>query len=200
MSCSKCRDSKDPYHDKCRTHAYCAKDFRYHAAPCSVCQDLWERARDIDAPDGAIVAFRALEDWIGGFRRNSRNRTKGIDYFYEPLERSAYQDLHALHNNLQVSLDLDSSRPNASTPSVSLKFSFSEFENLWIVYIGLLLFHVYQLLFLRELLVITCTYLQLDCRGLSTRPSSQHSSYPAATGQVDRPTQDPSSSSQVRDG
>ena len=122
MSCSKCAEAcEKTYHDKCRSHAYCARDFRYYAAPCAICQDLWERARYIDSPEGAIVAYKALEEWIAGFRRNSRHRTKGIDYFYDPSERAAWQDLHAIHANLEIASRFDDPPPASSRPSVSRK-------------------------------------------------------------------------------
>ena len=120
MSCSQCVDAlNSTYHDKCRSHAYCARDYRYHAAPCAVCQDLWERARDISAPEGAMVAYHALEDWIAGFRRNSRHRTRGMDYFFDPAERSAFQDLHAIHANLEIAASFDDPHYDAARPSVS---------------------------------------------------------------------------------
>ena len=122
MSCSKCIDAvKDPYHDRCRSHAYCARDYQYFAAPCSVCQDLWARARDVSAVHGAIQAFDALEEWVIGFRKNSRHRPKGTDYFFDPDERAAYNDLHALHANLRYASRMDEPRQNPSLPVVSKK-------------------------------------------------------------------------------
>ena len=121
MSCSKCVDaSKDLYHDRCRSHSYCSRDFLYFAAPCSVCQDLWARAQDLDAVDGAVRAFQALEEWVIGFRKNSRHRPPGTDYFFDPEERAAYNDLHALHANLPYVGLVDDPPPDPSVPRVSL--------------------------------------------------------------------------------
>ena len=91
----------DPYHDLCRSHSYCARGTQYYAAACAVCQELWERAKDVSFPDDAMAAFDALSEWIAGFRKNSRKRPPGQDYFYSPREKSDFQDLFALHANLR---------------------------------------------------------------------------------------------------
>ena len=127
MSCSQCADARGKtYHDRCRTHAYCSREFRYFAAPCVICQELWERAKDIDSPVLATVAFDALEDWIAGFRRNSRHREKGVDYFFDPAEREAFQDLHALHTNLKIASQMDD--PPLRNPLPSVSKSYKEFR------------------------------------------------------------------------
>ena len=120
MSCSKCSEKSGPYHDQCRTHSYCSRDFQYFGAPCAVCQDLWARARDIDAVDGAMRAFEALKEWITGFRKNSRHRVKGTDYFFDHNEREAFQDLHALHTNLKIAAKLDD--PQVDPPPSGVSF------------------------------------------------------------------------------
>ena len=103
-----CREShhsigKVPHtHDLCRSHSFCSRGFKYFAAPCAVCRDLWDTVQDTSVPQDAIAAFAELEDWIAGFRKNSRNRTLGTDYFYEPSEREAYQEVLTIHANLRA--------------------------------------------------------------------------------------------------
>ena len=75
----------------------------------------------MDAVNGAIVAFDALEDWIIGFRKNSRHREPGTDYFFDPSEREAYQDLHALHANLRYAAYMDHDRQDPPASVVSKK-------------------------------------------------------------------------------
>ena len=95
-NCRECNHpSSDTSHDLCRTHAYCARGSQYHGALCATCEDLWERAADLEDPEEAIPAFDALAEWIKGFRKNSRNRPKGQDHFYDPTERAAFQELYA---------------------------------------------------------------------------------------------------------
>ena len=94
-------------HDLCRAHSYCSLDGQYFSRPCSVCYDLWERASNIDAPEGAIRAYDTLEEWILGFRENSRYRAKGTDFFLDPDERGKFQDLSALIANVRYIPALD---------------------------------------------------------------------------------------------
>ena len=98
MPCRVCkRAGKDTTHDLCRRHAFCsqADGAQYYSAPCFVCLDLWERARNREDPADAKEAYEDLYEWIIGFRRNSRNRKSGLDFFYDPDERFAFQSLHA---------------------------------------------------------------------------------------------------------
>ena len=102
MTCRECpKDVDDIYHDLCRGHSYCARGPQYFGAPCVVCEEVWERARDLDEPQEAMRAFDALKEWIIGFRKNSRHRPKGMDHFYSKEERDAYQKLNAIHTNLK---------------------------------------------------------------------------------------------------
>ena len=80
---------------------------RASTSPCGVCNDLWERARSLDAPEGAIRAFDLLEEWILSFRKNSRQRPRGADFFLDYEERCAYQDLAALIANVRYIPALD---------------------------------------------------------------------------------------------
>ena len=66
-------------------------------------------------------AFDALEEWVIGFRKNSRHREAGSDYFFDFDERVAYNDLHALHANLRYAAKMDDPAPSAPPPSVSKK-------------------------------------------------------------------------------
>ena len=81
---------------------------------CSTCDELWAVAQDIDSPEEAIPAFQQLKAWIEGFRRNARSRPKGIDHFYDPNEREAYDDLFAVHANLRIISQMDSSHQQRS--------------------------------------------------------------------------------------
>ena len=102
MTCRQCpKDVDDLYHDLCRGHAFCARGYQYFAEPCVICEEVWERARDLDEPEDAVKAFKALKYWIIGFRENSRHRPKGQDHFYSQAERDAFQDLNAMHANLE---------------------------------------------------------------------------------------------------
>ena len=111
MVCRHCHHAtSDLSHEYCRSHAYCARDGQYHAALCSTCDELWERARDLDFPDDAITAFQMLKEWIEGFRRNARARPKGVDHFFDPQERCAYDDLFAVQPNLRLIARMDASQ------------------------------------------------------------------------------------------
>ena len=120
MSCRQCHHSMDCFfHDLCRSHAHCVREFRYYSAPCVVCKELWERASDFNAMEDATIAFKALDKWIEGFRKNSKNRKKGVSYFYDPKERTAFQDLHAFHNNVEFACQLEVPSQASSQSSVS---------------------------------------------------------------------------------
>ena len=111
MVCRQCHHAtSDLSHDYCRTHAYCARDGQYLAAMCNTCDELWDRAKDLDCPDDAVAAFQMLKEWVEGFRRNARARPRGVDHFFDPQERIAYDDLYAVHANLRLINRLDSSQ------------------------------------------------------------------------------------------
>ena len=100
MGCRVCnRESDDQTHEYCRAHAHCNEygAARYLAEPCHTCQELFERAADLSDPDEAAYAFVALQEWITGFRKNSRNREPGQDHFVDPAERASYGQLYAVH-------------------------------------------------------------------------------------------------------
>ena len=108
ISCRECRRPvEDLFHDLCRLHAYCAKGPQYFAAPCVICEDLWDRAKDLDSPHAAMEAFKALKVWIAGFRKNSRNRPEGLGHFHSEQERADFQELNSIHANLQAIADSD---------------------------------------------------------------------------------------------
>ena len=98
MPCRICkRGGKDTTHDLCRRHSYCSQTegAQYYSAPCFVCLDLWERARGQEDPTDARQAYEDLYEWVIGFRRNSRNRKSGLDFFSDREERIAFENLHA---------------------------------------------------------------------------------------------------------
>ena len=71
--CKVCHhDTDDVSHDRCRTHAHCSVNGRYDRTFCSICVDLWQRARDSEDPQDSIRAMNLLKEWISGFARNSR--------------------------------------------------------------------------------------------------------------------------------
>ena len=109
MVCRHCHHpTTDLSHDFCRTHAYCNRDGQYHGALCTTCDELWERAQDIENPSDAVPAFQMLKSWIEGYRRNSKARPPGCDFFFDPQERSSYEDLFAVHANLRIIARMDS--------------------------------------------------------------------------------------------
>ena len=87
-NCSKCNHiiSEGLAHDECRTHALCSRERRYYMATCDTCLDLLEQIREGETPT-AIRALRILKCWLKGFGRNSKNRSAGVDYFFDPSER-----------------------------------------------------------------------------------------------------------------
>ena len=127
MTCRECpKDVDDLFHDLCRGHSYCARGFQYYGAPCVVCEELWDRAKNLDAPDDAVVAFKVLKRWIVGFRKNSRHRPKGVGYFYSQDEREAFQELNAIHHNLT---DISSDDSSLSKSQVRRGSSFIQFSS-----------------------------------------------------------------------
>ena len=124
MKCRECpKDVDDFYHDLCRGHSYCARGPQYFAAPCVVCEEVWERARDLDEPQEAMRAFDSLKAWIVGFRKNSRNRLKGMDHFYSREERDAYQELNVIHTNLKEIAKADAAAAKAKVSYVGADFA-----------------------------------------------------------------------------
>ena len=114
--------SDDTTHDLCRAHSYCSKNGQYHGATCAIYEDLWEQARDTDAPEEAMTAFQNLSTWIKGFRKNSRNRPRGQDHFVDPQERASFQELHAIHANFRWIAASDASQLFQHPPLVSTAF------------------------------------------------------------------------------
>ena len=123
MSCRECHHPVDDIlHDFCRTHAHCSRDGQYYRSFCEVCEELWERAANIDAPEDALVAFDALARWIKGFRKNSKHRPKGQSHFFDVQERTDFQDLHAIIANLREIRSQDQPQQQAVSQSVSSNF------------------------------------------------------------------------------
>ena len=123
MACRECNHpTEDSFHDLCRGHAYCARGPQYFSAPCAVCEDLWDRARDLDRPQDAMAAFKALKYWIYGFRKNSRHRPKGLGHFYSEQERVDFQELNSIHANLQATADSDSHAASSKSKVRMLSF------------------------------------------------------------------------------
>ena len=126
MGCRICnRDSDDWTHEYCRAHSFCSASggSQYHMQPCYVCKDLLDRASDTDNPDDAIHAFNGLTAWILGFRKNSKHRPAGQDYFLIPAERTAVERLHALHAahpHLRQDSSVSSQGSVVSWPSLSV--------------------------------------------------------------------------------
>ena len=78
-------------HDRCRSHADCIRDGCYYAAFCGVCHGLWARARNYrEDPTDAKAAFDLLYPWVLGFRKNSRGRAPGTDFFLDKEERREF--------------------------------------------------------------------------------------------------------------
>ena len=141
MSCREChRPVGDILHDLCHTHAYCARRPQYYSVPCVICEELWERARDLDRPEDAMVAFKALKKWIWGFRKNSRHRPKGLGHFYSEKEKSEFQELNAIHSNLEdiASSDRESFSSSRGKVSVILYKVFPVFLCLKMVIVNLI--------------------------------------------------------------
>ena len=120
MVCRMCQKPSDS-HDLCRGHAYCGGEgaARYHSMNCLTCRDLWEVAEDLDMLDDAQLAFGALDRWVTGFRRNSRNRQPGESHFVDPEERRNFERLYARHRAAGYA-------PRSSSLSSSFEVSLSE--------------------------------------------------------------------------
>ena len=128
MSCRKCGHDMDPkdfvFHDLCHTHAYCAKGAQYFGAACSVCEELWERSKDLDSPEDAVIAFKALKGWIIGFRKNSRKRPAGMDHFFDLSEKADYQEWNSIHANLNAISQLDDSQVESQSKVIIINHCF----------------------------------------------------------------------------
>ena len=123
MPCLDCkRVGKDETHSFCRRHSFCSysEGAQYFAAPCFTCTELWERVSQPSDPEDARIAWRGLSEWISGFRRNSRNRQKGQDFFKSPEERVRYERLHAIMSVGEPSSSLTSSSSQAAASAVSI--------------------------------------------------------------------------------
>ena len=120
MACRECNHvTGDVIHDRCRSHAFCSREGRYHAAVCAVCEELWFRASDMENYAEAKVSMDYLKQWIGGFRKNSKSRTKGQSHFWDEQERLEYQDLLIMHGNPPPS----SVAPLSRTPQEVRRYS-----------------------------------------------------------------------------
>ena len=108
-------------HDYCRSHALCARGSQYWAEVCSVCSELWNRARDLlRSPEDALLAWSLLKDWVEGFIRNSRNREKGKPIFACAREKEEYDDLSVVMHNVAMIPALDSSSSDSDPSDVSI--------------------------------------------------------------------------------
>ena len=108
-------------HERCRTHADCARGPLYYGAHCGVCQALWARARDfVENPDDALVAFKSLLEWTAGFCKNSKGRQPGVSYFADASERKEFESLRTRYNRIKRGSSVESSR--SSIPSQRVSF------------------------------------------------------------------------------
>ena len=71
----------------------------------------------MEDPQDAIQAFDALTTWVRGFRRNSRGRQEGQDYFFSARERANFEELHAMIANIRDIPELQAPPPRQSRPS-----------------------------------------------------------------------------------
>ena len=99
--CNHLSDSAGSCHDRCRTHAACARGSQYTSNGCAVCEDLWRRAMCFHDYNTCVPAFNILNKWIGGFSRNSRNRPAGLPIFIWLDERLDYFEIRVIINNLK---------------------------------------------------------------------------------------------------
>ena len=44
----------------------------------------------------AVDAFKQLRHWVQGFVKNSRNRHRGVDIFFEPSERQELEEIEVV--------------------------------------------------------------------------------------------------------
>ena len=71
-----------------------------------------------------MQAFHDLQEWVKGFRKNSRRRPKGESYFFDEAERLQYQDLLAFHHNMGDIQKLDLTPLDSREVSSCLILSF----------------------------------------------------------------------------
>ena len=105
MNCLECHHRiTDTTHQLCRSHAYCARGPQYYKGFCTVCDDLWYRARGYEEyPLDAAIAWELLQRWVLGFRKNSKLREKGQHYFFDAKEYAEFSELGAIHGALKES-------------------------------------------------------------------------------------------------
>ena len=107
-------------HDKCRTHADCARGPLYYGGFCGICHGLWDRANAYDRdPTDAARAFELLDIWITGFVKNSKGRTPGMDHFSDPEERRNFVRLRNLFKPRKRAASADSRRSSVPSQRVS---------------------------------------------------------------------------------
>ena len=88
----------DTTHDYCRAHAFCNRQGQYFRSFCADCENLWDRARDVEGdPELAASYWIVLKKWIVGFRKNSRDRAPGQHFFYDRDEYSEFLSLNKRH-------------------------------------------------------------------------------------------------------
>ena len=122
VRCALCRHKiSAASHDYCRSHALCARGSQYWGRFCTICSELWERARDLlRAPEDALFAWSLLRDWVEGFIRNSRNRVKGQPIFACRREKEEYDDLSVIMTNVAQIPALDDHLPVVDSSDVSI--------------------------------------------------------------------------------
>ena len=108
-------------HDKCRTHADCARNGLYYGAFCGICHSLWGRAREYEVnPVDASRAFDLLLVWTSGFAKNSKDRPPGTDFFADIEERRDFERLRSILKPRKRASSLDSRRSSVSSKRVSI--------------------------------------------------------------------------------
>ena len=88
-------------HAHCRSHAPCARGWRYLASECSVCNQLFESANNIEDIDAAVSSYLQLRLWIQGFVKNSRKRPRGIPVFVDMADREELESIEVVIRNLR---------------------------------------------------------------------------------------------------
>ena len=120
--CTACNHENDnTTHDRCRTHADCARGPYYFAGFCGICHSLWDRSRnyEVDMPD-AVEAFDLLFVWVMGFGKNSKGRPKGQDFFQDPEERREFVRLRKILKPRKRSESVNSSQSSIPSQRVSI--------------------------------------------------------------------------------
>ena len=86
-------------HLQCRAHTPCTKQGLYSSYECDVCSSLWEAA-DVDEVDASAVdAYKALQAWVVGYRKNARGSAQPVYIWQHDRER---REFAALTEDLRV--------------------------------------------------------------------------------------------------